>query len=93
MANPQCQGGQEWHSTVGDFCQGHWPPSLVNGHQVSQGTLSLSLGLWKYVELVCLYTAINLWDECSAIKIHMILHVNVGQKPLQYSKVISLQLK
>ena len=45
------------------------------------------------VELLYLYTAINLWDECRAIKIHMTLHVNGGQKPLQYSKVISLQLK
>ena len=59
--------------TVGSFCQGRWLPSLVNGHQVSQKILSLSLGLWKHVELVCLYTAINLWDECGAIKVHTIL--------------------
>ena len=31
----------------GSFHQGRWFPSLVNGHQLSQETLSLGQGLWK----------------------------------------------
>ena len=59
--------------TVGSVCQGRWLPSLVNGHQLSQGTLSLGQGLWKYIDLLHLYTAVILWDECGAIKVHTIL--------------------
>lgn len=59
--------------TGGPFCQGPWLPSLVNGHQLSQGPLSLGQGLWKYIGLLHLYTAVILWDECGAIKAHTIL--------------------
>lgn len=72
MASLQSQGG--WGaSTVGSFYQGLWLPSLVNRHQLSQGTLSLGQGLWKYIDLLHLYTAVILWDECGAVKVHMIL--------------------
>ena len=72
MASLQSQGGRG-ASTVGSFYQGLWLPSLVNGHQLSQGTFSLGQGLWKYIDLLHLYTAVILWDECGAIKVHMIL--------------------
>ena len=69
MASLQSQGGRGG-STVGSFCQGRWLSSLVNGQQLSQGTLSLGQGLWKYIDLLHLYTAVILWDERGAIKAH-----------------------
>ena len=72
MASLQSQGGRGG-STVGSFCQGRWLPSLVNGQQLSQGTLSLGQGLWKYIDLLHLYTAVILWDERGAIKAHTTL--------------------
>ena len=50
MASLQSQGGRG-ASTVGSFYQGLWLPSLVNGHQLSQGTLSF-LPWWMDTSLV-----------------------------------------